>query len=217
VADGITLPVIFAVVGAGFAVAALTGGGFRLIVVNLPTLDRSQRRGGWALAAIFIALAVWTSTAETADPRPNVTTPPSTIPSPSTSTPPPPPPSSTSPPSKVLVVKYIDNTGYIDIDGQKTWGGDVDEPSGEVDISVNPEKVASEGVAKIALSESGGKESCQAAIEREAPADISMGQVQDDKGFCAESRGGRVAYIRFKNLVAEDDDHFFQFALTVYE
>ena len=43
-----------------------------------------------------------------------------------------------------------------------------------------------------------------------------MGQVQDGKGFCAESRGGHIAYIRYKNLVAQDGDHFFQIELTVY-
>ena len=158
----------------------------------------------------------YTDRADNPAPVPN-TAPLTTTPSPTT-TPPLPttsfPPSTTTP-SKVLVIKYIDNTGYIDIDGQKIWDGDVDEPSDEVDVSVNPAKVASVGVAKIALSESGGKDICQAAIEKEAPSEISMGQVQDDKGFCAESRGGHIAYIRYKNLVAQDD-HFFQFELTVY-
>jgi hypothetical protein len=212
VADNVTLPVIFGVVGAGCAVAALTGGGFKLIV-DLPTLDRRKQVGAGVLAIIFVALAVWTFT-ETADPRVSAAAPPTTTPPPPTTAPPPP---NTTPKSEVLVVKYIDNTGYIDVDGRKTWGGDVDEPSDEVDISVNPERVASVGVARIALSESGGKEICQTAIDREAPAEISMGQVEDDKGFCAVSRGGHVAYIQFMNLAAQSGDHFFQFRLTVYE
>jgi hypothetical protein len=217
----VTLPVISFVVGVGCAVAAITGGGFRLIVIDLPTLDRVQRSWIAVLAIILIPLAVWMTYAGRADepgPVPGTTAPPTTAP-PLTTTPLPTttlPPSTTTP-SKVLVIKYIDNTGYIDIDRQKTWAGDVDEPSGEVDVSVNPRRVASEGVARIALSESGGKDTCQAAIEREAPAEISMGQVQDDKGFCAQSRGGRIAYIRFMNLVPQDGDHFFQFGLTVYK
>jgi len=220
VADSLTLPVIFGVVGAGFAIAALTGGGFKLIVVELPTLDRPKQIVAGVLAAIFVALAVWTANtnnAGTTTPPPGaIAAPATTVASATTAAPTTTPPPSSTATSKVLVIKYIDNTGYIDIDRQKTWDGDVIEPSGEVDVSVNPRRVASVGVARIALSESGGKDTCQAAIEREAPDEISMGQVQDDKGFCAESRGGRIAYIRFKNLVAQDNDHFFQFELIVY-
>lgn len=56
-------------------------------------------------------------------------------------------------------------------------------------------------VAPIALSRMLGKSACVTAIRHEAPKAISMGQVQDDGGFCAQSNEGRIAYIRFMNLI----------------
>jgi len=81
---------------------------------------------------------------------------------------------------------------------------------------VNTEKVASVSVAKVALATKGGKAACEVAIAREAPTEISMGQVQNDKGFCAQSGDGVIAYVELLNLVAENDDHTVQFRVTTY-
>lgn len=226
----VTLPVVFAVAGVGCAIAAGTGGGFKLLV-DIPVLRGITRAVVAVLACGFTFLAVWSYTRDDDGARPTgsaltPTATPASAPSnsqpgpPTRSAPvtPSPAPSSATPTTGfdgVLVVKYVDNTGYLDIDGHRTWGGDEDQTD-DVDVAVTSVKVQAEGVARIALSESGGKTTCLAAIAREAPSEISMGQVQDDRGFCAMSRGGKVAYIRYMTLASKDGDHHLQFRLTVY-
>jgi hypothetical protein len=169
VAGDITLPVIFVLAGSGCAIAAVTGGGFKALV-DFPSLKGSSRILIGILAFGFIGLAIFSYWhVPGGGPRAAVPTPP-----PPTGAPPGPSVTPTSPPTSVavssptpvaaaefngvLVIGYIDNTGYLDIDGHKVWGGDKDEPSDAVDIGVDPAKVRAQGVARIALSEAGAKQ-----------------------------------------------------------
>ena len=125
------------------------------------------------------------------------------------------PPSTSSP---VFVVRYIDKTGYIDLDGMKVYDGGEDAPIDDVDIAVYPEGCfIPRNAAGISPSKSGGKETCEQAIAQDTPDDISMRQAEVDKGFCAYSRGGRYAYVELLRLTYEEYNHvFIQVRLSVY-
>jgi hypothetical protein len=92
----------------------------------------------------------------------------------------------------------------------------VTEKDGVSDVSINPNRVGSENFAKIALSKPATKAGCQAAIKQEAPDTISVGQIQNDAGFCAESSEGLVAYITLKDIRAANADHAALLHVTAY-
>ncbi|GAA4466505.1 hypothetical protein GCM10023170_077520 [Phytohabitans houttuyneae] len=218
----LTVPVVLIILGGVCLLIALSGGGFGG-TISIPTLGTAPRVVAGVLASVLlgggILLYVWEKRKD--DPRPDPTPTqsiaPSVHPTPSKS------PSVSETPShepvrydKDFVVQYIDNTGHIDLDEPRSWNGDMDENQGVVDIAVTPGKVASENFAKIALSEAGGKAACLDAISQEAPKEISMGQVQDDEGFCAISDHGLVAYVKFLDLVAGNGDHAIRIRVTAY-
>jgi hypothetical protein len=99
----------------------------------------------------------------------------------------------------------------------KGYGGDEDAPKDDVDIVVNAKGWIPRNAAAISQSKSGGKATCEQAIAADTPDDLSMRQVEVDKGFCAYSRGGHYAYVELLRLTHEDYDHIVvQVRLSVY-
>jgi hypothetical protein len=223
------LPTVLGIAGIVGVLMAILGRSGKAAGVDFGQnpLSKRQRGASGGVGALLILIAaglfLWLGLGEKqeATAEPSTTASPSATPShtaspTATDSPRPSPAVSATPRVKVKVIRYIDNTGYIDLDGMKVYPGDEDEPQDEVDIAVNPKRWSSRNAAAIALSESGGKETCEQAIARETPDYISMGQVQDDKGFCAFSRGGHYAYVELLRLTSQDNDHILQVKLSVY-
>ena len=116
-----------------------------------------------------------------------------------------------------FTLSYIENTGYLELDEPRAYNGDEEEPAQYVDLAFDPTRVQARGVAQLALSEVGGREACERAIEGEAPAEIAMGQVQDDKGFCARSGEELVAYVKLLNVVKDKSDYTVKVRVTAYK
>ncbi|MFK4085015.1 hypothetical protein ACI2LF_12950 [Kribbella sp. NPDC020789] len=137
-------------------------------------------------------------------------------PSPRPSTPP-------SPPARIrydkdFTILYIDNTGYLDLDKPAAWNADQDENANTVDLAINPTRVIRRTFGTVAPSRTGTKPACTIALNTHpasAATGISMAQLRRDRGFCARSATGTIAYIRFINLRAGDDDAI-QLHVTAY-
>jgi hypothetical protein len=181
-----------------------------IVVAMKPYWERWKRAqqiggaAGAATAATLVLLALLQVLPSNSPPMA------STPPTATASTPP-----STS--SSLFVVRNIEKTGYIDLDGMKGYDGGEDAPKDDVDIVVNTKGWVPRNAAAISPSKSGGKDICEQAIATDTPDDLNMKSVEVDKGFCAYSRGGHYAYVELLRRTHEDYDHIVvQVKLSVY-
>jgi hypothetical protein len=220
----LTLPIVFAIAAIFLAVVPLLGG----VVtgpVTIPNLALGARIAVWVLALLSAASCFLAYRAEMDEKQDPPTASPTldpiqANPTPETSTWRSSTPSSTTAGGikyqKSFNIRYINFTGYLELDEPRVWNGDQHENPEVVDVAFTPDKVVPKNVAKVALSSDGGKNVCEAAIEREAPDEISMGQVENDKGFCALSDNDLVAYVSLKAIANADDDHLVRIQVTAY-
>ncbi|MFG2045157.1 hypothetical protein [Dactylosporangium sp. NPDC048998] len=222
----VTLEAVLGIGGLVFLILALIGRGLTAKDVMIPAMAGLARVVTGTVGALLIAGALWLhakdSKHDPVDPQssaaPTPDGPPPTTPSatPPSSVPPSPPAVDMIEYDQDMPVNYVDNTGHLDLDAPHAWGGDEDEDTKTTDLAITKDQVSSENATKIAASRAGGKIACEQAIGSAGKELLTMQQIRDDMGYCAQTSAGLVVYIRLVDVKPQDNDHQVIFHITAY-
>jgi hypothetical protein len=116
---------------------------------------------------------------------------------------------------RTFTIPFIENTGWLDLDEPRVWRGDEDENQEAADVGFSPKRVTAKGTANVAVIPQEGMSACSVKFA-DPQREITMGQVENDKGFCARSKEGVFAHIELVQLVTEDGDSTAEIRVTAY-